>query len=163
MSGSAPFDIDLVVQRLLAELGGALQQVRGAADYAAITNFRDFRPPEAFVLLIAERSRESRAGNTTGGPSLAPAPAQRARQPVQVEFGVVLAVQNVRYQRGEPVLKDAAPLIGRVREALIGWAPPGLTLTRPVAWSNGRTIDYDAGTLLWADRFNTQHSIGRTS
>lgn len=159
MSGSAPFDIDLVVQRLKAELGGALQQVRGAADYAAITSFRDFRTPEAFALLIGERSNAAKPVSSTGDS----APVGRARQVAHVEFGVVLAVSNVRYHHGAPAVQDAAPLIGRVREALIGWIPAGLTLARPVSWQRGRTLDYDAGTLLWTDIFTTQHSIGRTS
>lgn len=158
MTGSAPFDIDLVVQRLRTELGDALQQVRGAADYAAITNFRDFRPPEAFALLVSERGAAGQGAGATG----APAPSA-ARQPATVEFGVVLAVSNARYQRGAPAVSDAMPLIGRVRDALIGWLPPGLPLARPVVWRSGRVLDYDAGVLLWADTFNTQHSIGRKS
>lgn len=157
MTGSAPFDVDLVVQRLRAELGDVLQQVRGAADYAAIQGMRDFRPPEVFALLIAERDLAARAG--AGGQA---APSGRARQAVQVEFGLVLAVRNARYQRGAPAVQDAMPLIGAVRDALIGWIPPGLPMARPVTWQRGRVLDYDAGTLLWTDIFTTQHSIGRT-
>ncbi len=147
---SAPFDVDLVINRLAGELGRAVQQVRGAADYASITDFQGFRPPEAFALLVSERSP---SGSTS----------HASRQIAVVEFGVVLAVQNARYQRGAPAVRDAMPLIGKVREALIGWLPPGLALARPVAWRSGRVIGYDTGVLLWGDVFSTQHSIGSTS
>ncbi|KAF7600622.1 MAG: hypothetical protein CGU28_03130 [Candidatus Dactylopiibacterium carminicum] len=152
---SAPFDIDLAIQRLAGELGKALQQVRGAADYASITDFQSFRPPEAFALLVNERAASGQAAGSTGSASTA-----KARQPAIVEFGVVLAVQNARYQRGAPAVRDAMPLIGKVRDALIGWQPPGLSLARPVMWRSGRVIGYDAGVLLWGDVFTTQHSIG---
>lgn len=156
---SAPFDIDLVIARLAAEIS-PLQQVRGAADYATLTGIRDFRPPEAFALVLTEQAAGADPARPGTGVS---APAGVGRQVAATEFGVVLAIRNVRYQRGAPALQDAGPLIGQVRDALIGWLPPGLAGARPCKWLRGYIIDYDAGTLLWADEFTTQHFIGRTT
>ncbi len=148
---SAPFNIDLVVARIKATVP-ALQQVRGAAEYAAISEFSDFRPPEGFVLLARERGKPM-PGTT--------------RQPVQVFFGVVVAVRNYRQQRGKPAMDEALPLIGQVRDALIGWIPQdgaGAQVGggRGCQWLQGDVMDYDNSTLLWSDVFQTQHFIGST-
>lgn len=154
---SNPFDVSPVIERIrpVAEM----QQVRGAADYAAITALREFRVPEAFVMVVNERpASQDNARISTG----ASAPAGHARQAVAVELGVVLAVRNYRYQRGAPAVQDAMPLIGAVRDVLIGWLPENIRGARPLRWAGGRVLDYDAGTLLWADTYFTQHNIGMT-
>lgn len=148
---SAPFNVDLVISRLKAQLP-EFRRVRGAADYAAITDFKDFQPPEAFVV----PARERRTGQPAG-----------TRQAVATYFGVVIVARNYRADRGKPALDDAMPLIGRVRDALIGWIPVDDT-GRPLPggrgceWEQGDVMDYDASTLLWSDVFKTQHFIGST-
>lgn len=149
---SAPFNVDLVITRLLAQVPD-LRRVRGAADYAAVTSLQDFQPPEAFVVPARER----------GAPN-----AGSSRQAVQAYFGVVVVVRNYKEQRGKPSLDDATPLIGRTRDALIGWIPAdaaGNTLRggRGCQWVQGDVMDYDASTLLWSDVYQTQHFIGSTS
>lgn len=151
----APFPVDLVIRRVQQLVDGAgkplLQQVRGVADYAAIDKFSDFRPPESFVVLARERGKETTAGST--------------QQFVEAYFGVVTAVRNYRDQRGKPALDDVSPIIGRIRQQLIGWVPQtaeGVQLKggRPCIWVQGDVMDYDASTLLWSDVFKTQHLIG---
>lgn len=155
---SAPFDVTPIIERLTASVS-TLQQVRGAADYAAITALRDFRAPEAFVLVTNERAEPQITNRVSTGAS---AGAGQARQKASVEIGVVLAVRNYRYQRGANAVNDAMPIIGAVRDALIGWLPANVSGARPLSWSRGYVLDYDAGTLLWADTFATQHFIGNT-
>ena len=149
---AAPFDIDLVIERVRISVP-ELRQVRGAADYAQLKTLRDLAPPEAFVLLARERGK----------------PGTHGSQAAAVSFGVVIAVRNQRGQRGKPAMDDAVPLIGAVRSALIGWTPtlhtgsePGRPIRggRPCQWLQGDTLDYDANTLLWSDVFTTQHFIG---
>ena len=142
---SAPFDPQLVIARLRDRVT-TLQQVRGAADYAAMKTIRDYRPPEAFVILPRERGRPE---------------AGAKRQAVTVSFGVVVATRNYAYQDGAPAAADALPLIGEIRDALIGWMPATIG-GRGCTWLQGDLLDYDAGTLLWADVFETQHFIGTT-
>lgn len=146
---SEPFDIDLVIARLKSQVP-TLRNVRGAADYASIKQFSDFVPPEAFVLLARERGVEA-PGNS--------------RQPARVLFGVIVVARNYREQRGKPALDAATPLVGQVRDALIGWIPQdgnGVPVRggRGCQWSQGDVMDYDQATLLWSDVFSTQHFIG---
>lgn len=143
---SAPFDVALVVARLKSQVP-ELQLIEGAARYAAITGLRDFRPDSAYVLLLKESSSDETA---TAG---------RGRQRAQVEFGVVLAITNYRDVRGGESVNQASPLIGRVRDALIGWEPE-LRGARPCQWLRGEVLDYDADTLLWAETYRAQHFIG---
>lgn len=156
---STPYDVTPLIERLAAEVS-VLQQVRGAADYAAITALRDFRVPEGFVLVTNERAASQDNARVSTGASAA---SGHARQAASVEVGVVLAVRNYRYQRGAPAVTDAMPIIGAVRDALIGWFPPAVRGARPLRWLRGYVLDYDVGTLLWADTFSTQHFIGKTS
>lgn len=146
---AAPFNVDLVIARLKDQVP-ELQNVRGVADYAAIEKFSDFRAPEAFVLLARERGKASPGS---------------VQQFVEVYFGVVIVVRNYRDQRGKPALDDASPLIGKTRQALLGWIPQnadGVQLkgARGCQWVQGDVMDYDASTLLWSDVFQTQHLIG---
>ncbi|AMU97903.1 phage tail terminator protein [Xanthomonas citri] len=155
---SIPFDVAPVIERVAAQVS-VLQQVRGAADYAAIQALRDFRTPEAFVLVTNERAASQDNARISTGAS---AGAGQARQAAAVEIGVVLAVRNYRYERGKPAVNDAMPIIGSVRDSLMGWLPPNVRGARPLRWLRGYVLDYDAGTLLWADTFTTQHFIGKT-
>lgn len=149
---SAPFDHNLVIARLKDQVP-ELQEVGGAADLAAIRQIRDFRTPSAFVILAVETPVPRQPG----------APGAATRQMVQVQFGVVVAVRNYRDNRGKAAADELRPELGRVRDALIGWVPPGLTGARDCQLVQGKVIDYDTDTLIWTDLYQTQHSIGRTS
>ena len=153
---SAPFDVNLVIARLLplvltqAQVVPGrpfLRKVRGAADYAAIQKISDFLAPEAFVLMARER------GGQKAGVS---------RQPAAVTFGVVTAARNYSYAHGMPAGDELSPLVGAIRDQLMGWTPGVASGGRPIEWVQGDVLDYDKGTLLWRDIFKTQHFIGRT-
>lgn len=141
---AAPFDADLVIQRLKAAVP-TLQTVEGAAEYAAIRTLSDFRTPCAYVLLVRERGDGE--------------PPKAGRQRAMTTFGVVVAVQNYRDQVGGETMDEVIPLVGRIRSALIGWVPE-IQGGRPCQWMQGDVLDYDNTTLLWSDVFQTQHFIG---
>ncbi|AQZ95561.1 hypothetical protein ACFSB1_01035 [Halopseudomonas phragmitis] len=141
---SQPFDPQVVIDRLKPLQ--ALQSVEGAAEYAAVTNLKDFRVPCAYVLLLQERTDDALAR---------PAGRQRAI----VTFGVVVAARNYGDQRGERTLEELRPLLGSVRARLMGWMPE-VQGSRPVQWTRGDVLDYNHSTLLWADVYQTQHFIG---
>lgn len=149
---SAPFDHNLVIARLKDQVP-ELQEVGGAADLAAMQKLRDFRTPSAFVLLAMETPIPRQSG----------APGAATRQMVPVNFGVVVAVRNYRDNKGQAAADDLRPVLGRVRDALIGWVPPDLAGARDCQLVQGKVIDYDTDTLVWTDIYQTQHSIGRTS
>lgn len=143
---SAPFDINLVIDRLRAEVT-ELQSVEGVAEYGAVTSLRDFRTPCAFALLVRER-----------GDGEAP---KAGRQRAMATIGVVLAVSNYRDTRGAETVEELTPLLGKVRAALMGWTPD-IIGGRPFQFLQGDVLDYDASTLLWTDVYQTQHFIGVT-
>ena len=149
---SAPFDHNLVIARLKDKVP-ELQEVGGAADLAVMQKLRDFRTPSAYVILAVETPIPRQSG----------APGAVTRQMVPVNFGVVVAVRNYRDNKGQAAADDLRPVLGRVREALIGWVPPDLAGARDCQLVQGKVIDYDTDTLVWTDIYQTQHSIGRTS
>ncbi|WP_419555426.1 phage tail terminator protein, partial [Pseudomonas aeruginosa] len=82
---------------------------------------------------------------------------------VQVRFGVVVATRNYRDNKGKNAMDDLRPVLGQVRDALIGWVPPGLAGARDCQLIQGQPVDYDTSVLIWTDLYQTQHAIGRTS
>lgn len=145
------FDIDPVIARLKAlQVGGkpVFQQVRGAADLAAIEEITTFRPPEAFVVLMVERGKKA-AGT---------------RQAMAGVFSVVIAARNYQAGQGKPVADDVRALKSQVRTALVGWIPNREGVAAPGArgceWLQGGVVDYSAGTMLWSDVFSGQQFIG---
>lgn len=141
---SKPFDIGQIKDRLKAEVTG-LREVGGAADYRSVRELGDFYPPCAYVVLTSEQGDAKSES--------------RGRQRALVTFGVVLAVRNYRDVQGDEALDDLSPLLGQVRDALIGFKPAEQG-SREIAWKAGDVIDYDDNTLLWGEVYQTQHFIG---
>ncbi|CAD5107235.1 phage tail terminator protein [Zestomonas carbonaria] len=146
---SAPFDHRLVLERLRTELPAKFN-LGTAADLAAVTSLRDFRPPQVFVVLAQETPIPRQPGSAGGA----------GRQIAVVHFGVTLAVTNHRDNRGAAAGDDLQALLGQVRDALIGWTP-ALPAARDCQLIQGKVIDYDTNVLVWADIYQTQHAIGR--
>lgn len=147
---SAPLDTTVIEQRLRDAVPD-LQQVQGAADFAAVSSLRGFRVPSAFVVLAQEQGTEEPTEQRGRRPS--------GKQQAKVTFGVITAVRNYRDNRGDQAARDASPLIGKIRDALMGWQPDDQSM-RPIGWLQGDVLDYDADTLLWIDVFTTTHFIG---
>lgn len=142
----APFDVQPVIARLAAEVP-ALLAVGGAADYAAVKGLNDFRPPCAFVLLAREKA-QPHAGQST--------------QRVLITFGVAVAVRNFRVaDRGAAAASDLSTQLAAIRGALIGWTPEAASPDRRgIQFIQGDLTNYDAGTLLWTDVYQTFHFSG---
>lgn len=147
---SQPLNLQPVTNRLKDVLGANIKDIGSAADYASIKELRGFVTPSAYVVLADEQplpTQLDRPGR------------KRKRQKVVATFGVILAVRNYRTQNGEAALAEASPLIGQVRNALIGWTHDPVQMAE-LKWERGGVLDYDASTLLWLDVYNTIHSIG---
>lgn len=143
---NAPLDTRLVIERL--NLLEQLQLVGTAADYATVKALSGFRTPSAYALL----SRENAMANPAGSP------AGRVKQMAESTFGVVVAVRNYRYSDADAA--DAlGPVLAAVRGVIIGWVPP-LPGARGCQFMAGQVLDSNDSTLLWAEVYATQHSIG---
>lgn len=141
-----PFDTTLVASRIQAA-APLMQQVSGAADYAAVRELRGFRTPSAYVVLVEEEAGQQ-------GPRSARA------VPARTVFGVVLALRNYRTGLGDQMAPEARTLIGQVRNALVGWQPPVPGATA-IQWTGGSVVDYDESVLLFADTFTLTHVLQR--
>ena len=146
------FDIDLVIARLKDQVP-VLDGVAGAAELEGIKDLRGFRTPSAFVVLVQETPEPRKPG----------APGAARRQMTKALFGVAVAVRNYSGNKGKAASDDLRPVLGAIRDALIGWVPPGLAGARDCQLIQGKVIDYDANTLLWTDIYETQHALGRAS
>lgn len=142
-----PLNTEVIEQRLRDELSHIKNfTVGGAADYAAVQDLRSFRCPSAFVVPTKERATNDTARHT---------------YQVNAAFGVVTAVRHYGNTSGTKAIAEARPLIGAIRTALVGWMPQSRDF-RECVWLEGDVLDYDAGTLLWADVFNTKFFINRS-
>jgi hypothetical protein len=149
---AAPFDVSSIVARLRSCVP-KLIDVGMAADYAAVQSLQDFRPPCAYVILASEQGALQPQGHAPRGQQV------RGRQIVQVTFGVVLAVRNYREQKGAQVNDELREMLAATREALMGFVPDAEG-ARAIQFVRGDLMDYNAGTAIWADVYQTQHSIG---
>ena len=145
-----PLDTDLIAEHL-RESVPEFQQVGQAADYAAVKSLRDLRPPSAYVVLAQEKGDSDPSADRQARSS--------GRQRVECTFGVILGLRNFRDNLGHAASEDARPLIGRLREALMGWTP-GLGQFREIRWRQAEVLDYDADMLLWMEVFSTHRFIG---
>jgi hypothetical protein len=78
---------------------------------------------------------------------------------VKVTFGTVIAVRNYREQQGAQVADELVQVLAATRAALMGFVPD-VDGARACQFIRGDLQDYSAGTALWADVYETQHSIG---
>jgi hypothetical protein len=78
-------------------------------------------------------------------------------QPLVTTMAVVLAVTNRRDGRGEEGMTELEARRRQVRDALLGWIPPGQD--DPVTCGRGRLLALDEATLWWSDEFNTSGTL----
>ncbi|MFP2263669.1 phage tail terminator protein [Citrobacter braakii] len=140
---SEPFNIGLIVERLRSLTPVPLSFLGTIVEYSQVTELSGFAVPGAYVLMGPERG--------------VPGKGCRA-QVAEATFGVAVAVRN--YSPGaDGLTHEISPLIGQIRDQLIGWIPGKLSTTG-IQWVKGDILDYDGSTLLWMDTFQVNHIIG---
>jgi hypothetical protein len=122
----------------------ALQKVSGAADFASAGIDLKGKLPVAYVLLLSDRAGSNQLINAV-------------EQHVEVRFGVVLAVQNLRDAIGKNAHSDLDPIIQSVIAALLGWQPD--TDHDPVLYSSGRLLQLADSVLWWQLEFTTAYYL----
>lgn len=132
-------DLEFVVDRLKAQTQG-MKAIGGAADLdTALAGA--VAVPSCFVIPLADDTAEL---PHTGAHDEADT----------LEFGVVLAVSNLRDARGAAALAALAPMRLQVRHALSGWVPDAAT-GEPLVKGRGQLLRFDGdGRLWWIDRFS---------
>ena len=145
---SAPFDVSVIADKLKVLLQEkTLVFVGTSAEYSKLTDLTSAPTPAAYVLLGKETPNDKPAGT---------------RQSVTVNFGVVIVARDISSQATNinNVKQLANPVIGAVRDLLIGKTVRFIDGVRPISWVGGQTLGFQNGVLVWIDSFQTQHFIG---
>ncbi|MDF7669883.1 hypothetical protein PT276_01465 [Orbaceae bacterium ESL0721] len=145
---SAPFDVSVIAEKLKILLKDkTLVFVGTSAEYSKLTDLTSAPTPAAYVLLGKEMPNDKAVGT---------------RQSVSVNFGVVVVARDLSSQATniENVKQLANPIIGAVRDLLIGKTVQFIDGVRPVNWVGGQTLGFINGVLVWIDSYQTQHFIG---
>ena len=116
------------------------RKVASAANFAAARD--DLKSPHAaYVIPLSDAAGASQLG---GGAIL---------QPVREQFGVVLAVSNLRDASGVAALIEFRRLRRLVIDALLGFVPG--TDYEPIEYGGGNLLMMDAAVLWWQLKFTT--------
>lgn len=120
----------------------ALRQVGGAAEFSALPEAGPQAVPAAFVVPLEERAGSNQLD--TG-----------ISQRVDVRFGVILAVRNLRDGVGAAANDDLETLRRAVKAALLGWQPTGADDV--CTFGGGRVLQLNNQVLWWQDDFVTAY------
>lgn len=131
--------IDAVIAHLKTSVP-SLKKVSGAVDFASAGTDLKNSTPAAYVLPLADKAGQNELCNAVS-------------QRVDVRFGVVLAVQNLRDARGQNAHSDLEPIRRAVIDALLGWNPDADHA--PVLYGGGRLLQLADGVLWWQLEFVT--------
>lgn len=145
---SAPFDVSVIAEKLKKLMTNKiLVYVGTSAEYSKLTDLTSAPTPAAYVLLGKETPNDKPAGT---------------RQSVNVTFGVVIVARDASSLATniQNVKQLANPVIGEIRDLLIGKTVQFIDGVRPVTWIGGQTLGFQNGILVWIDSFQTQHFIG---
>lgn len=116
------------------------RKVAGAANFAAARD--DLKmPPAAYVLPL----QDTAGANQLGGGAIL--------QPVKEQFGVALAVSNLRDVTGVAAQAELERLRRLVIDKLLGFVPG--TEYEPLEYAGGNILMMDASVLWWQLRFTT--------
>lgn len=148
-----PFDVGPVIKRLRerAVFAGALRLVEGRGAYAQLKNINDFPVPCAYVMLAIERGVQTKTGMSIPGQQ------HKLSQQMLVGIGVVLAFRNHRGLESDELRDELREQVGRVRNQLLGWTPPGAAAQLQL--EGGDLEDHSTDVAVWADRYTTHHFI----
>lgn len=120
----------------------ALRDVKGIADYAALTGTPPAHLlPAAYVVLLDETAQPS-------------ATSPYVMQLVTVRMGIMLVVQGAQADAtGGAAAQSLSGLRAAVRQALLGWRPAGAE--GGLEYVSGDLMELAGGCLFWADTYQT--------
>lgn len=146
-NSTAPFDLKLVIDRLKAELGEQVHHIGTTAEYRSVTNLSQagLVTPALFVVPNSEIGHQNDIA---------------VRQMVTVSFSVVVIVQSYQYAADGSQLNVTNPIIGKIREALMGWIPP-VKGAKETFFVRGDVLDYTNTYLAWMETYQTKCIMGK--
>lgn len=129
----------VVVAKLAADCF-LLTQVGGAADLEAAKAVLKNKLPAAFVVPLAEQASPNSSATLV------------VSQKITQQFGVVLAVSNLRDATGATAINDLFAVRQQLLQALIGWFPSGAL--NCMEFGGGQLLDMSDSVVWWQDIFN---------
>jgi len=134
------------LQTIITQLSGGahtLRKVEGSAELAALKSGIT-TAPRAYVVPLSEKA----------GPNLYETGAVQQR--VEVRFGVVYLVRNMKDARGQKAHDMGLEVVRREGlDALVGWSPDvGIDVC---TYAGGRLLNMKDQTVFWQDEFITSY------
>ena len=142
-----PFDIKHVIEQLKPLQPDHIHTLGSTAEYRSISDvsLAGLATPAVFVVPNGEVGMLNDVA---------------IRQMVTVSFSVIVIVQSYQYNIETPHLSVSNPVIGKIREQLMGWRPP-VPGAKETFFVRGDIVDYTNSYLVWMETYQTKIIIGR--
>ena len=142
-----PFDIKHVIEQLKPLQPEYIHTLGSTAEYRSISDvsLAGLATPAVFVVPNGEVGKLNDVA---------------IRQMVTVSFSVIVIVQSYQYNVETPHLSVSNPVIGKIREQLMGWRPP-VPGAKETFFVRGDIVDYTNSYLVWMETYQTKIIIGR--
>ncbi|MFP4733612.1 phage tail terminator protein [Pasteurella multocida] len=143
-----PFDLKLVIEQLKPLQPEHIYTLGSTAEYRSITDvsLAGLPTPAVFVVPNGEIGTLNDVA---------------VRQMVTVSFSVIVIVQSYQYNIETPHLSISNPVIGKIREQLMGWRPP-LPGAKETFFVRGDVVDYSNAYLVWIETYQTKVIMGKS-
>lgn len=149
MSHSAmPFDLGLVIEQLKPLMPETISHIGSTAEFSSIAALSQPGLPTPAVFVVPN----SETGHQDG---------IAVRQTVTVSFSVIIVVQSYHYDSHNPQLPISSPVIGAIRQRLMGWRPP-IQGARETHFVQGQILQYSQSYLAWIETYQTKVIMGVT-
>ena len=142
-----PFDLKHVIEQLRPLQPEHIHTLGSTAEYRSISelSLAGLATPAAFVVPNGEIGTLNDIA---------------VRQMVTVSFSVIVIVQSYQYNSEMPHLSVSNPVIGKIREQLMGWRPP-VVGAKETFFVRGDIVDYNNSYLVWMETYQTKMIMGK--
>ncbi|UDW84007.1 hypothetical protein K7G91_000238 [Pasteurella canis] len=142
-----PFDLKHVIEQLKPLQPEHIHTLGSTAEYRSLSelSMAGLATPAVFVVPNGEVGHQNDIA---------------VRQMVTVSFSVIVIVQSYQYSNETPHLNVSNPVIGKIREQLMGWVPP-VKGAKETFFVRGDIVDYTNSYLVWMETYQTKIIMGR--
>ncbi|HDR0739229.1 TPA: hypothetical protein QB650_002145 [Pasteurella multocida] len=142
-----PFDLKHVLEQLKPLQPEHIHTLGSTAEYRSLSelSMAGLATPAVFVVPNGEVGHQNDIA---------------VRQMVTVSFSVIVIVQSYQYSNEMPHLSVSNPVIGKIREQLMGWVPP-VKGAKETFFVRGDIVDYTNSYLVWMETYQIKIIMGR--
>ncbi|MDY0685767.1 hypothetical protein NMW79_05680 [Pasteurella multocida] len=142
-----PFDLKHVIEQLKPLQPEHIHTLGSTAEYRSLSelSMAGLATPAVFVVPNGEVGHQNDIA---------------VRQMVTVSFSVIVIVQSYQYSNETPHFNVSNPVIGKIRERLMGWVPP-VKGAKETFFVRGDIVDYTNSYLVWMETYQTKIIMGR--